>query len=463
MKLPQEFIEKYTKLLGDEAPTFLASFDQPSEKGFRINPLKNQFRQVQYPLTDPVEYTKSGYYGTVSGRSLEHQSGYVYSQDLSAMYVAENVDVRAGSKILDLCAAPGGKSTQVASAMDNDGLLVSNEISHSRAKILAENVERIGARNVVVLNETPAKLAESFSQYFDQILVDAPCSGEGMFRKDHQAVSYWNEEYPHQCFVRQREILTSALEMLAPGGSLIYSTCTFAPEEDEQIIAWLLETYPGLQVAEIPRSQGMDQGRPEFANGEPSLAKTVRLWPHHFRGDGHFVAKLTDNRQPASASNEPKKKKKGKKKTVKHGLTADQWELWNDFAQNLAAKFQFSHADLRSYGDHLYFYRHDWPDLSKLKFMRPGLLLGEFKKKRFEPSYTLALALHPDDYQQTLEFSHEQWAAYVHGDTVQLTEQAPKGWALLICEDKPFAFGKVVGQTVKNFFPKGLRFLKELL
>ncbi|GBG95091.1 23S rRNA methyltransferase [Ligilactobacillus salitolerans] len=460
MNLPQDFINKYEKLLGTEAADFLASFDDPTQKGFRINPLKNEPKQLEYSLNQPVAYTKTGYYGSVSGHSLEHQSGYVYSQDLSAMYVAENVTVKPGAKILDLCAAPGGKSTQVASQMNNQGLLVSNEINHGRAKILAQNLERIGAKNTIVLNESPAKLAAAFPGYFDQILVDAPCSGEGMFRKDHQAVAYWSKDYPDQCAKRQREILLSAYQMLAPGGSLLYSTCTFAPEEDEQIAAWLLEEFSTLKIVPIKTYPGMDHGRPEFANGEGTLAGTVRLWPHHFQGDGHFIAKFMDTRQPVAASEQaPKKKTKKKERQKKQPvISREQLELWQNFAAALKPDLRFGRADLRSYGDHLYYYDHSWPDISRLKFMRPGLLLGEFKKKRFEPSYTLALALRPQDYAQTLSVTHAQWAQYVHGDVLQIAQKESKGWALLVCEGKPFAFGKISGGSVKNFFPKGLRF-----
>ncbi|WP_333589104.1 RsmB/NOP family class I SAM-dependent RNA methyltransferase [Ligilactobacillus acidipiscis] len=457
MKLPQEFVDKYRNLLGEESDAFFTSFDQPSEKGFRINPLKSDPQKIQYALNKPVEYTKYGYYGSVSGKSLEHQSGYVYSQDLSAMYVAENVSVAPKARILDLCAAPGGKSTQVASLMNNQGLLVSNEINHARAKILAENVERIGAKNVIVLNESPARLAEVFQDYFDQILVDAPCSGEGMFRKDHQAVSYWNKDYPQQCAGRQKEILTSAYQMLAPGGSIIYSTCTFAPEEDEQVVEWLLEQYPALQIQPIKKYPGMDDGRPEFADSNSDLSDAVRLWPHHFKGDGHFIAKLTDTR-PKKAAVSVKKVKK-KRMNQRQSLTKEQLALWEDFSAVLTDGFHFSLADLRCYGDHLYFYQHSWPDISHLKFMRPGLLLGQFKKKRFEPAYTLALALQPQDCSQILEVSHDDWAKYVHGETILAGGSSLRnGWKLLVCEGKPFAFGKLVNGTVKNFFPKGLRF-----
>lgn len=457
MKLPQDFVVKYGQLLGDKSDDFFASFDQPSEKGFRINPLKDNPKKIQYSLKQPVEYTRTGYYGNVSGKSLEHQSGYVYSQDLSAMYVAENVTISADSKILDLCAAPGGKSTQVASLMNNHGLLVSNEINHSRAKILAENVERIGAKNVIILNESPAKLENVFKGYFDQILVDAPCSGEGMFRKDHNATSYWSKDYPQQCALRQKEILASAYQMLAPGGSIIYSTCTFSPEEDEQIIAWMIEQYPTLQIQPVKKYQGMDAGQPDFANGDPNLSKTVRLWPHRFRGDGHFIAKLTNLTDEVETKKTKKKSKKKKQRQTKN-LTDEQSKLWEEFARDLTSELRFNERDLRCYGDHLYFYHHEWPDISRLKFMRPGLLLGEFKKKRFEPAYTLALALQPQEFAQTLILSKTEWASYVHGDTVQLHDEISNGWKLLLCDGKPFAFGKVVNKTVKNFFPKGLRF-----
>ena len=188
MDLPKDFIEKYQNLLGDEAEDFLASLDEKSVIGFRLNPLKRHYKDVDYDLTASVPFAQDGFIGKVSGRSLEHQAGYVYSQDLSAMYVAAVANAQPGDKVLDLCAAPGGKSTQLAEQLNNQGLLVSNEINTKRAKILAENMERIGAKNVIITNESPDNLAKVFRGYFDKIVVDAPCSGEGMFRKDHSAV-----------------------------------------------------------------------------------------------------------------------------------------------------------------------------------------------------------------------------------------------------------------------------------
>lgn len=452
MNLPVDFKEKYQELLGDEAEAFFASFDGKVQKGFRLNPLKEGYKNVTNLLADPVEYVETGYVGEVSGRTLEHQAGYIYSQDLSAMYVGEVVEAKPGEKILDLCAAPGGKSTQLAEKMANQGILVSNEINRKRATILAENIERTGARNVLVLNEDPATLAQNFEQYFDKIVVDAPCSGEGMFRKDPHAMTYWHKDYPVQCAKRQREILVEALKMLRVGGELVYSTCTFAPEEDEQIIAWLLAEYPYLEIVPLKHYQGMDQGVPAWANGEASLSGAVRLMPHHFKGEGHFIAKLSDTR-PAQV-----KKVKNKKKKRQASLSTEQINLWREFADNFLVESPFKVSELRCYGDHLYYYPKNGPDISKLKFMRPGLLLGVFKKKRFEPSYTLALALKPAEVKATLNLTRSQWEQYVTGNTVSIAEKKKNGWYLLICDNKPFAFGKLVNGTVKNFFPKGLRF-----
>lgn len=454
MKLPVDFKEKYTKLLGEEASAFFESLDDEVQKGFRINPLKQNYQEVDVSLQEPVAYVKTGYVGAVSGKTLEHQAGYVYSQDLSAMYVGEVVAARPGEKILDLCAAPGGKSTHIAESMANEGLLVANEISKKRALILAENIERTGAKNVIVVNEEPQTLAKELPEYFDKVVVDAPCSGEGMFRKDPHAISYWHKDYPAQCAVRQKEILVEALKMLGVGGELIYSTCTFAPEEDEQIIAWLLENYPYLKIVPLKHYAGMDQGVPAFGNGAEELTGTVRLMPHHFKGEGHFIAKLKDMRPKKST--ELKKKKKRKQKGT---LTKEQEQLWQDFAQKFFKETPFSLDQLRCYGEYLYFYAPSWPDISRLRFMRPGLLLGVFKKKRFEPSYTLALSLRQDEVKNVLAVTKKQWQDYVAGNTVQLDKKDLKnGWYLLVCEGKPFAFGKLVDKTVKNFFPKGLRF-----
>lgn len=460
MNLPNDFITKYEEILQEEAPAFFASFDEPAQKGFRLNPLKADYQNIAYDLSEPVAYVADGYYGEVSGRSLEHQTGYVYSQDLSAMYVAEVADVQPGDKVLDLCAAPGGKSTQLAGKLLNQGLLVSNEIMLKRAKVLAENLERIGAKNTMILNESPERLESTFPEFFDKIVVDAPCSGEGMFRKDPAAMEYWHADYPHECSMLQRTILTSAMTMLKPGGTLVYSTCTYAPEEDEQIVAWLLENYPTLEIAEIKHFPGMMPGMPEVADHNSDLTKTVRLMPHKFKGEGHFIAKLVDTRTAtATAPVKKGKKRKGKKQGPSTKISKEQMTLFNEFCQTTLQNINYSANDLKVLGHHLYYVPQIWPDISALKFLRPGLWLGEFKKNRFEPSYALALALNPQtECQKVIEITTDQWADYVFGNTIQVDASYANGWYLLVCKGKAISFSKVVNGTAKNFFPKGLRF-----
>ena len=276
-----------------------------------------------------------------------------------------------------------------------------------------------------------------------------------MFRKDHSAIKYWHRDYPAECAVRQRKILADAIQTLKPGGELIYSTCTFSPEEDEQIVSWLLTTYPDLELVEIPKFEGMDAGRPDFADGNPELAKTVRLMPHHFKGEGQFVAKLHLNGKPGKV----KTKKKNKKQNQSQ-LTSDQFALWQQTINHITDEWaDVKRSNFKVFNNHLYYFDRDWPDIFAMKYMRPGLYLGEFKKKRFEPSYNLALTLNPDEGTAKVELSLDQWEKYMHGETVTLSNSASNGWTLLTCEGVGFAFGKVVGTTVKNFIPKGLRFL----
>lgn len=455
MQLPDEFVKKYQGLMGDEAGAFLASFDQPSHSGFRINPLKNDVPTATVEkASGKVPYVPTGYYGQVDGKSLDHVTGWVYSQEPSAMFVGEVVDPQPGEKVLDLCAAPGGKTTHLIGKMKNDGLLVANEIFKKRAKILAENLERWGAKNALVTNESPAALEKQFPAFFDRILVDAPCSGEGMFRKEPAGIEYWSPDYPAECANRQKKILESALKMLKPGGTLVYSTCTFAPEEDEQNIAWLLDSYPQLQLETIDKAAGMDDGRPAWADNNPALTKMVRLFPHHQKGEGHFIAKLKNT---APAQEAPKKKKKRKKhQRNPHQLSPDEQALFAKFAHQFLPDYQ-PHR-LITFGDQLYDLPVGIDSVAGLNVMRPGLHLGTFKKNRFEPALAWALATDPAETHQKLTIDLDQWRAYVHGDVLTIKEQKPNGWYLLVCAGHSCGFGKLVGATVKNFYPKGLRF-----
>ena len=339
MQLPSAFKTKYQRLLGDEAPAFLAALNEQSLSGFRVNPLKDGLPQKTISQAKgKVPYVPTGYYGQVNGKSLDHVTGWVYSQEPSAMYVGEVVDPQPGERVLDLCAAPGGKSTHLISLMKDQGLLVANEIFRKRALILAENLERWGTRNTVVTNESPEKLEKQFPKFFDRILIDAPCSGEGMFRKEPAGIEYWNTDYPAECANRQQKIIASAIKMLKPGGILVYSTCTFAPEEDEQNASWILKNYSEMQMEEVKAYPGMDHGRPEWADGNPELAKAIRLFPHHIKGEGHFVAKF---RYGTPVAEKPLRKKRRKKKhSNSYALTKDQQELFTNFQDSVIPNYQ---------------------------------------------------------------------------------------------------------------------------
>ena len=433
MRFPTGFEEKYQRLLGKEAASFFSTFDQESLSAFRTNPLK----EGQLTFSNPIPGTKWGYYGKVSGKSPEHVTGLVYSQEPAAQMVAQIAHPREGMKVLDLAAAPGGKSTHLLSYLNNTGLLVSNEINNKRSKILVENIERFGARNVLVTNESAERLAKVFSSYFDLIVLDAPCSGEGMFRKQPDAMDYWSLDYPAQCATLQREILEDAVKMLANGGELVYSTCTWAPEENEEIVAWLLDEFP-LELVDIPKLNGMTSGI--------DYQETARMYPHHFKGEGQFVAKfrfVSEHKLP-------------KLKPARSNLTADQRSLWKIF-QKEHLKVELK-GDLQTFGDQLYLLPLGLPDLSKIKIARNGLHLGTFKKKRFEPSFALGLALQPSEVKNKLELSQQDFEVYVGGETLQIKESLPNGWYQLIIHGNGLGFAKLANQTLKNYFPKGLRF-----
>lgn len=447
MQLPAAFIDKYLDLLGPvEGPAFIEALTTgQAQAGYRVNPL----HATLTPDDKPVPGVATGYFGKVSGKSLDHVTGWVYSQEPSAMQVGEIVDPQPGETVLDLCAAPGGKSTHLIGKMADQGLLVANEIFPKRAKILAENLERWGAQHVAVTNESPETLEKVFPQFFDRILVDAPCSGEGMFRKEPDGIQYWTPNYPAECANRQRHILTSAMKMLKPGGTLVYSTCTFAPEEDEQMIAWLLAEYPDLSVVPIAKQPGMDEGRPAWADGNPALAQTVRFFPHHYDGEGHFIAKL----QLAGTPMPAKKRKKKQRGSAVAKPSREQQALWDRFKTEHVPTY--TPTNLVVFGDELYDVTLAPELLSQLKVAQAGVHLGTFKKKRFEPAFALALVANAS---QSLAINHDQWAQYVHGDTFTVTTDCPNGWYVLTCDQHHCGWGKLVNGTVKNFYPKGLRF-----
>ncbi|MFC3885231.1 RsmB/NOP family class I SAM-dependent RNA methyltransferase [Bacillus songklensis] len=452
MNLPSAFEEKMSQLLGKEYDSFIHTYHHEKASGMRVNTLKLSPEDLQQRINLPVEripFCPIGFYYPSDlqlGKHPYHLSGLFYIQEPSAMYVAQTLDPKPHERVLDLCAAPGGKSTQLAALMKNKGLLISNEIHPKRVKALSENIERLGISNSIVTNEIPEKLAQAFPGFFDKILVDAPCSGEGMFRKDEEAIEFWSEDHVKHCSAQQKRILDEAYTMLKQGGILVYSTCTFSPEENEQVIEAFLQKYPDMELLPIDKHNGVKDGRPEWTkNQQEQIRRTARLWPHHLKGEGHFVAKLRKTGETVSS----------KRKSVSSNLTKAQTQLYRLFEQEVL-NTSIS-GILYVTKTHLYSLPERCPSLDGLKVIRPGLHLGEFKKNRFEPNHALAMALRPEEAKHFFTFGQtdEAWKKYIRGETIQSGED--RGWLLLALDGFSLGWGKETKGTIKNFYPKGLR------
>ena len=343
------------------------------------------------------------------------------------MAPVEALGVQPGMRVLDLCAAPGGKSTQIANHLAGMGLLVANEIHPTRARILLENVERMGVGNAVVCNETPARLAAQFGPWFDAVLVDAPCSGEGMFRRDPEAVAQWSPEAPARCHARQIEILESAARCLRGGGTMVYSTCTFNRVENEQTLEEFLRSHPEFSLDETLRLPGI-----------PCSGGMAHLYPHQIRGEGHFLARL---------------RKAGEECAELPGLpTGGKEERWTQFADEALRKVPA--WNLRAQGEWLYALPEGMPDVRGLKVLRAGLQLGKLAKGRLEPAHALALFLHPEQAKNAEALSREDALRYLRGEVLP---GAWKGWGLVTYEGCALGWGKGSGGQIKNHYPKGLR------
>ncbi len=438
--LPNGFLERMKRLLGEEFEAFLASYEQPRNTGLRLNPLKGKIMVPDF-CAEPVPWAENGYYlksGVRPGLNPLHDAGVYYLQEPSAMAPAALLDAHPKERVLDLCAAPGGKTTQLAAAMNGDGLLVCNEIHPKRAKILASNIERMGIANALVLNEHPAKLAERFVSYFDRILVDAPCSGEGMFRKEDAAVSDWSEETVAMCAARQLEILLSAAKMLAPNGRLVYSTCTFAPEENEGVISRFLELHPDFTVEKV-EAPWFAAGRADWTERPAKgIENTFRLLPHKLRGEGHFAAVLrkTDG---------PSRKEVPEQVTVKMPSVISQFLCEHQIALN---------GKVIAFGETYYLVPQELPSLGGLKVLRAGLELGQVRKGRFVPAHALALWL--KDFSNKADFASDsrEIMSYLRGETLY-GEQ--RGWVLICVDGHSLGWAKGADGVLKNHYPKGLR------
>ena len=428
--LPQDFLDRMKGQLGEEYPDFLQSLERPRAVALRFNPLKGKMPALPF-VGDAVPWEPMGYYYDPEARPglhPYHDAGVYYLQEASAMSAVALLDPQPGERVCDLCAAPGGKSTQIAGRMMGDGFLLCNEINPKRAKILSGNIERMGIANALVTNEHPSRLAECLSGYFDRVLIDAPCSGEGMFRKEEAAVTDWSLETVQMCARRQAEILDSGAQLVRPGGRLVYSTCTFAPEENELAVSEFLERHPDFEpeILDIPWFTPAGEGQ-------------FRMWPHRLLGEGHFGAVL---------------RRKGDEPAEGTGDAGEKLpKLWIEFAKSLGIELPDGKAIL--FGDRVFWAPVQMPSLKGLKVLRPGLELGELKKDRFEPAHALALWLHDCACMEKLD--EKTVGQYLCGNVIS---SAKKGWCLVTVDDYTLGWGKGDGTQLKNHFPKGLRHFK---
>jgi NOL1/NOP2/sun family putative RNA methylase len=459
--IPEAFLQRMQEQLGEEYPAFLESIDGPRHQALRLNTLKKMEsgESMKEALTalfhmEKVPWASEGYYfdgEAHPGKHPYHEAGLYYIQEPSAMAPVGFLNVTPGERVLDLCAAPGGKSTQIGALLRGEGLLVSNEIHPTRARILSENAERMGLVNALVTNETPERLAEAFPEYFDKILVDAPCSGEGMFRKNEIAQTEWSPENVRLCGERQDGILAQAAKMLRPGGRLVYSTCTFAEWENEGSIGRFLQAHPEFSLVKGLTFR-VEEGK------EISFDGMLRLYPHKLRGEGHFLAVLEkEGDMPEGVRSLPAK---GFLRTVSEKDCKD----WQEFERTTLARSIHlciyggkQEGGFHRFGDQLYLVPQEFPELKGLKVLRPGLHLGEVKKNRFEPSHALALALGARDVRNVYRMTTKELlpVAYLNGQT--FPAEGEKGWHLILVDGMSLGWGKLAGNIMKNHYPKGLR------
>ncbi|MDO5415762.1 MAG: RsmB/NOP family class I SAM-dependent RNA methyltransferase [Lachnospiraceae bacterium] len=460
MELPQKFLDEMQELLGEAYPAYLASFEESWNRGLRVNERKldaGRFCAVSGRELEPVPWISNGFYYDsrwLAAKDPYYYAGLYYLQEPSAMTPASRLPVEPGDRVLDLCAAPGGKATELGVKLRGKGILFANDISNSRAKALLKNLELFGIPNICVTSETPEKLAGELPGFFDKILVDAPCSGEGMFRKEPDMMKDWLERGPEYYAPLQREILTQAAVLLKPGGLLLYSTCTFSRREDEENILWLLAQNPEMELVALPQFPGASDGF--------GLSGVLRLFPYRLKGEGHFLA-LLRKKETADAAAVPGH-------AAGKAVRAGRQELGDfpEFAKGLSGGFAGLLASalkqdrVRLIHENLYLLPEEFPEGARLRYLRTGLHLGELKRGRFEPGQAFAMALKASDFSETIHFSKEDERVlrYLKGETLSLLpeEGGRKGWCLVCLEDFPLGWAKGTGAMLKNKYYPGWRY-----
>ena len=492
--LPNHFKEKMRNLLKGEADDFFDALTEESKtSGLRFNALKidpkmldpanlklsNLPRLLDIPLKS-VPWCPTGFYypSNVSNRPSKnplYNAGLYYLQEPSAMAPVEVLDPQPGDFVLDLCAAPGGKAVQIAGHLQNKGILVANDSSATRCRALVKNLAMCGVRNAVITTEQPQRLANKFSEYFDKILVDAPCSGEGMFRKDPDAIKGWTANKPEKCAAMQQEILHYAAKMLKPGGRLLYSTCTFDPIENEGTVSNFLKTHQEFKVVHI---NNFEPGRPDWIDEAPSeLSGAARLWTHRLEGEGHFLCLLEKQVDSPHEKNsfQPSDKikynmKKSRTLPYPHRLSSSTQQLLEDFCQReltfncfFSEKNQGIVTAISGKGNNSFIFvvPKEMPDMSGLRIARSGWYLGDIKKERFEPSHAFAMGLASDNAQEVINFcvGDEHCTRYLRGESLDIGAFSDtvkdKAWVLVCVEGFSLGWGRFVNGRLKNKYPQG--------
>jgi len=461
MDLPKKFCLEMERILGEEYPDYLASMEDTRKYGLRVNTAKislEDFLKISPFELTPIPYVKNGFYYDPDLQPAKHPyyfAGLYYLQDPSAMTPASRLPVEEGDVVLDLCAAPGGKATELAAKLRGSGLLIANDISAKRAKALLKNIELFGVENSFIVTEYPQKLGQYFEGFFDKILIDAPCSGEGMFRKEPSMVKAWEQNGPEFYAKLQEEILTQALPMLKPGGYLLYSTCTFSPLEDEGTVDKVLSMDPDMELVPMEGYEGFSEGNPDLIGSDrQEIRDCIRIFPHKLDGEGHFLAlfhKKEEANQPVQSYQE-----------ARGGLKGEEQRLFEEFSRNLNRDFENRRMETK--GGMVYYMPDQLPKMRGLRFLRSGLFMGEMKKNRFEPSQSLAMALKMEDYKNCLNLSSQEDRVlrYLKGETLSLTEEETglaNGWVLVCVDGYPLGWGKKNKASLKNKYHSGWRMM----
>lgn len=456
MNLPEQFIQGMKERLGAEYSLYEESMQKESYAGIRVNNLKltaEEFLKLNPFELEPIPWTSNGFYYQKDKQPAKHPyyfAGLYYIQEPSAMTPASYLAVEPGDRVLDLCAAPGGKSTELAAKLQGKGVLISNDISNTRAKALLKNIEMAGVKNAIVMSEEPKKMAKYFKGYFDKILIDAPCSGEGMFRKEPAMVKNWEEHRVTYYSEIQKEIVSQAVTMLRPGGLLAYSTCTFSPEENEDTIQYILNEYSDMHVTAVERYKDFDHGHPEWAQGQQSqeLYNCIRLWPWRIKGEGHFLAILQKDADTETSVCKEYKKKPAKLPDEFHQFMTDVSLDWTE-------------EQIEVMEERVYLLPKGLNDMKGLRILRSGLYLGDSKKNRFEPSQALASALKSNEYTRCIQLSSEdpRVIRYLKGETIEVEDDYENGWNLICVDGFSLGWGKLANGSVKNKYYPGWRWM----